>query len=314
MNTRIGERREVGWIVGAFLVLGLVAAIHFTVGWAPLLSPWTDVQPGVLATGAGLVVGSYAVRSIRIQTYFRPITSGRFPGVFRLVLIHNLLNNLLPMRTGEASFPVLMANRFSVAYSRSIPALVYLRVLDLHFVLVLGGIVLLLGRSQLGWAILLLLAPIPYGAFRLQEGLQKRLVDRPGRIAKLGQSILEGLPSSAGVFWSTWLWTTVNWSVKLLVLAWVLRSFAPIPFPTALLGATTGELSSVLPFHGIAGAGTYEAGILAGLLPLGIELEEALKGAVNLHLFVLGVAILAGIVATLIPTPPEASGEAPKLS
>ncbi len=52
-------------------------------------------------------------------------------------------------------------------------------------------------------------------------------------------------------------------------------------------------MSSVLPFHGIAGAGTYEAGVLAGLVPLGVEMEVALRAAVNLHLFVLGSSILA---------------------
>ena len=74
-----------------------------------------------------------------------------------------------------------------------------------------------------------------------------------------------------------------------------------MPFSSALVGTTTGELSSVLPFHGVGGAGTYEAGMLAGLLPLGITLESALKAAVNLHLFVLGVSILAGVLAALAP-------------
>ena len=86
-----------------------------------------------------------------------------------------------------------------------------------------------------------------------------------------------------------------------MVFAWILRTFSPMPFSYALLGSATGELSSVLPFHGIAGAGTYEAGVLAGLVPLGVEMEAALKAAVNLHLFVLGASILAGALAALVP-------------
>jgi uncharacterized membrane protein YbhN (UPF0104 family) len=300
-----------GWAVGASLSLCLVVVVHFTVGWGPLLAPWTRVQAWVLLVGVFLVVGSYAVRTVRIHNYFRPATSDRFTGVFRLVLIHNLLNNLLPMRTGEASFPVLMASRFSVPYSRSIPALLYLRALDLHFVLLLGGIILLLDRTRSAWALLIPLTSIPYGFFRLQQPLGRRLAAREGRIASLGRGILDGLPASERLFWTTWLWTAVNWSAKLLVLAWILMAFSPMPFPAALVGATTGELSSVLPVHGIAGAGTYEAGILAGLIPLGIELEAALKGAVNIHLFVLGVAILAGVLAALLPIRRNGSDEGP---
>jgi uncharacterized membrane protein YbhN (UPF0104 family) len=297
--------------VGVLLCLALVLVVHFTVGWGSLLAPWTSVRPWVLFVGSTLVVASYAVRTIRIHGYFRPATSGRFLGAFRLVLVHNLLNNLLPMRTGEASFPVLMANRFSVAYSRSIPALLYLRALDLHFVLLLGGLVLLLDRTGIAWVGLLLLAPVPYGLFRLQEPLGRKLAGHEGKIAGIGKQMLAGFPASPALFWTTWLWTAVNWSVKLMVLAWILQAFAPMPFPAALVGTTTGELSSVLPLHGIAGAGTYEGGILAGLVSLGIELEPALKGAVNLHLFVLGISILAGTLAALFPVRKEAPDEAP---
>ena len=86
-----------------------------------------------------------------------------------------------------------------------------------------------------------------------------------------------------------------------------------MPFSSALVGTTTGELSSVLPFHGLGGAGTYEAGMLAGLVPMGITLESALKAAVNLHLFVLGVSILAGGLAALVsltgPSADESTGD-----
>ena len=277
MSAHQGGRSGLGWAVGGLLTAGLAAVIHLTVGWGPLFVPWTTVQPWTLAAASALVVCSYGVRTIRIQTYFRPATSGRFSAVVRLVLIHNLLNNLLPMRTGEASFPVLMARRFRVEYSRSIPALLYLRALDLHFVLMLGGFVLILDRASLGWILLLLLAPLPFGFFLLQESFGRRLAGLDGRMASVARTGLEGLPSSSTLFWATWFWTAVNWSVKLLVLAWILRAFAHMPFPAAFLGTTTGELSSVLPFHGIAGAGTYEAGVLAGLVPLGIELEPALQ-------------------------------------
>jgi hypothetical protein len=86
-----------------------------------------------------------------------------------------------------------------------------------------------------------------------------------------------------------------------MVFAWVLRAFTPMRLSTALMGSVTGELSSVLPFHGLAGAGTYEAGVMAGLLPLGIAPGPAVTGAVNLHLFVLGASVLSGTLALLLP-------------
>lgn len=300
-----GGRQILGWTIGIILLVGLVALVQYAVGWGALLAPWKEIQPRFLAGSLVLVLGSYVIRAIRIHEYFRPATRGRFPRSFRLVLVHNLFNTLLPMRSGEASFPLLMSREFQVPFSRSIPGLVYLRVLDLHFVLSLGIAVLLWDRGTLGWLFALLLAPIPYGIFRIQKGLRVRLAAGRGRIARLGVETLRGLPASAGLFWKIWLWTVVNWTVKLMVFAWVLRAFAPMPFSFALLASTTGEMSSVLPLHGIAGAGTYEAGVMAGLVPLGVDMEAGLRAAVNLHLFVLGASILAGVLALLFPFAPK---------
>jgi hypothetical protein len=309
MSSGESDRSRLGWAFGAVLMIGLVVLIHLSVGWGVLLAPWMEIRPGALGAALGLVLASYAVRTIRIQEYFKPVTAGRFFRTFRLVLVHNLLNNLLPMRSGEASFPVLMAKVFQVSFSRSLPALFYLRVLDLHFVVLLGTGFFFWGRIDLAWALVLLLAPAPYGLFRAQRWLDGRLSTREGRMATLGREAIQGLPSSSGLFWRIWFWTGLNWSSKLLVLAWILQAFTPMPFPTALVGSTTGELSSVLPFHGIAGAGTYEAGVMAGLVPLGVDLEAAFKAAVNLHLFILGVSILAGSLAAFFPFAKEGVDE-----
>lgn len=284
-----------GWVIGIGLFVGLVYLVHVTVGWRELVRPWQTLPPGGLTAAFALVVGSYAIRTVRVHRYFRPVTVGRFFRTFRLVLLHILFNNLLPMRSGEASFPVLMKREYGVTYIRSVGALLYLRLLDLHFVLLLAAAVLLHGTAGIGVLVALVLAPIPYLAFRFQE----RLRDRTHPDTWLGR-LAAGLPDSKPLFWATFGWTAVNWTVKLAVFAWVLRLLEPMPYTTAILGSVTGELSSALPFHGLAGAGTYEAGVLAALVPLGIQTEAALRAAVNLHLFVLGASILSGVLALLL--------------
>ena len=53
-------------------------------------------------------------------------------------------------------------------------------------------------------------------------------------------------------------------------------------------------------------------------MPLGVPLDSALAGAVNLHLFVLGVSVLSGIAALTIPAArslpnPETLGDGAQL-
>ncbi|VAW96580.1 hypothetical protein MNBD_GAMMA20-1008, partial [hydrothermal vent metagenome] len=50
-----------------------------------------------------------------------------------------------------------------------------------------------------------------------------------------------------------------------------------------------------------AGAGTFEAGVVAALLPFGIDAKTALQAAVNLHLFILGSTLLAGLLSLALP-------------
>ena len=294
-----------GWVLGIAIFLALAVILQATVGWRALLDPWRRMPPGSLVVALLLVLASYVVRTVRVHQYFQPDTGSRFLRTFRLVLLHNLFNNLFPMRSGEASFPILMNRDFKVPFSRSVPGLVYLRLLDFHFLLVLGGVVLFARGGQPGWLAVAALAPLPFLALRAQERLLVHLRDREGRVVGLLEKGLRGLPSTSALFWTTWLWTGVNWSAKLLAFGWILQIFVPMPYPVALLGSITGEISSVLPVHGLAGAGTYEAGILAGIVPLGVKADAALAGAVNLHLFVLGASVLGAVVGILLPVGPK---------
>jgi len=303
-GTPTGPQRRLpilGWFLGVGLFLALLLLVHLAVGWKAILAPWKETPLAVLAAAYFLVLGSYALRTVRVHLFFTPDTAGDFPRSFRLILLHNLFNNLLPMRSGEASFPILMKRDFGISFSRSVPGLFYLRLLDLHSLLLLGGIVLAWNRGWTAWGVVATVLPLPFLAFLLQERIRPKLAAtkrRPGELLKKGMT---GLPRTRAVFWWTWLWTGVNWVVKLLVFAWILRAFTSVPLGPSLLGSITGEMSSVLPIHGVAGAGTYEAGIAAGLLPFGVEPATALQGGVNLHLFVLGASLLSGALSLLVP-------------
>jgi len=323
-----GRGTFVGWVLGIGLLAALALLVHSAVGWSQLLAPWGALSFLNLLLALGLTFLSHAVRSVRLQRYFYPDTRGSYLRTFRVQLLHNLFNNLLPMRSGEASFPILMKRNFRVPLTRSLPGLLFLRLLDLHFLLFIGIVGMAWGGTLETWFLVVLFAPIPLLGFLAQDSLKNRLDPATGRgeeggvnqgacsgenevsghqktgLPGLIRRSLDGFPATRRLFWGIWLLTGVNWTVKLLVFAWVLVLFSPMPYLFALLGTITGELSSVLPVHGIAGAGTYEAGIMLGLLPGDMDVRMALAGAVNLHLFVLGTSILFGVVALLIPRGP----------
>ncbi|WP_018233013.1 lysylphosphatidylglycerol synthase transmembrane domain-containing protein [Thioalkalivibrio thiocyanodenitrificans] len=291
-------------LLSAVIFIAFVVFVEAWFGWRALLSPWRDVAlPGVAAAVA-LTLFTYWLRALRVYDYYRHGMRGRFLVCLRLTLVHNLLNNLLPMRTGELSFPVLMARHFQVPPTHSVPVLLWFRLMDLHtlglFAWVAAGASLLGPWAALsGAAVWLALLPV---AQRLAPRLRDRLGDpQGGRVRALLYRAFDALPDSPRTFWRAWAWTFANWLLKLAVFVWVLGLFLEVPGAAAWLAVIAGDLTSVLPVHGVAGAGTYEAGVVAALLPFGVTADAALAAAVNLHLFLLGSAVFGGLLTFTLP-------------
>lgn len=288
--------------IAFLLLIALVVGVQVYVGWPRLLQPWLTVPVPLLAAAALLVISTYGLRAVRLYDFFADEVNGRFPLAFKLMLQHNFFNNLLPMRSGEIAFPVLMNRYFGVPAKRSVPALIWFRLLDLHTIGLVGlwalGALWLEPLPLIGISLVWL--SLPWWAYRLNAWLLRRIPETRGGLAGLVRTALEGSPTSRGLMLRAWSWTLVNWVVKIGVFAWVLALFADLTLPGAVLGVFGGELTSVLPIHGVAGAGTYEAGIVAALLPQGVNGESALTAAVNLHLFLLGVTLLGGLFSLIL--------------
>ena len=289
--------------IGLILFIALVVLVERVIGWTALLAPWRTLPPGPLAAAIILVFATYGLRALRVHDYFRSDTRGHFATVLRLSLQHNLLNNLLPARSGELSFPVLMSRHFAIPALRSVPALMWFRLLDLHTLLACG--LLVTGDSLLGpgwaWPLTLGWMLLPWLGFRVLAPRLSRWRLPEGKLGALLHQAAQALPLEAPLFWRSWLWTLLSWGIKLAVFAWILGLFAVMSSGTAWIGVIAGDLTSVLPVHGVAGAGTYEAGVVAALLPFGLDAKTALQAAVNLHLFILGSTLLAGLLSLLLP-------------
>ncbi len=313
-----GRGRWIRLALGTAIAVAFAAAVEWYLGWGRLLQPWRELPVVVVAVPAALFLASHGLRALRVHDFFGDAVRERRLACLQLVLRHNLANNLLPMRAGELAFPVLMARRFGVAAGESIPGLAWFRVLDLHAigVLALAALAPYAPATAVAGIALAWLA-LPWLLFRRGRPLAAAVVERaPRRLRRLLERLLAGVPAEASRFWRSWAWTLGTWTLKLASFAWVLLLFAPLTPSAAVFGAVAGELTSVLPVHGIAGVGTYEAGVVAGLAPGGGEPAALVRAAVNLHLFMLGVSVVAGAVAALPwgrarpeRPPPHDSGE-----
>ncbi len=292
--------RPRAWLIGGCLLLALIVLVQWLIGWPAMLAPWRTFSPLLLGSLLALTLMSYLLRAWRVQRYFAPQLDGRLVATFKLSALHTTANVLLPMRLGELAFPWLMRRYFGHNLLATGVALLWIRVLDVHCLVLFGWIALWLHQPNLFFIIAALLWVGTLGWLQQATVLVQRWRPPP-RWATLLQQLTTAVPQLPGQIVQLYLLTVLSWLTKLIAFAVVLQQVAGLASWQALAGALGAELSSVLPIHGIAGAGSYEVAAVAALVPLGVDASTALAAAVNLHLFMLAASVLIGTVALLLP-------------
>ena len=296
------RERLVRQLLGISIAIGLVTVVEIYVGWIAVLAPWLRVSPIALMLPTLMVLGSYLLRSARLMDWFYPIPSG---AAIKIMLQHNLWNNLLPMRTGELSFPVLLQRHLQIAPSQSLVALAWFRILDLMCLL-------LILASTYAWLqgfpflilflLIAALAFLPLAHYLLLNMLPKVTASLPSWLSEKLNLLVNAMQLELSKLWRCLGWTFANWALKLVAFGYVFTLFADVNMQTGIISAIGGELTSILPIHGVAGAGTYEAGVVGLSLTTTVDTETALAAGVNLHLFLLSITLLTGIGSQLLPS------------
>ncbi|MDH2435817.1 lysylphosphatidylglycerol synthase transmembrane domain-containing protein [Pokkaliibacter sp. MBI-7] len=291
------------WCLAIALCLGLILWVQYDLGWNRVLAAWQLLPPAQVGVFVCLTLLSYLLRAYRVF-YLLGRTAGHpFPSYIRINFLHNALNILIPMRLGEASFPVLMKRTFAMPYSQSAVGLLWLRLMDLHWLLLLLSLMLCI---SFGWIFTLLpvaLLMTPVLALHLLHLHRNQLIssDLPGSsLRRLVVRLLSyPVPSNAQLT-RLYLMTAGLWSLKLAVLTLLMLSFVPIAPLQCLLAVISADISSVLPIHGLGGSGTFEAAMVFALAPFGVATSTTLLAAVNVHIYMLSVILLTVPIALLI--------------
>lgn len=279
------------WLTMLLMLAGLVWWVERRIGFAELLRPWARFPVAELLLLVMLTALSYLTRALRLRDFYRTRLHGPFSCYLRITVLHTAMLNLLPMRSGEAAFPLLMKRQFGRRYLESTADLIWLRFADLWTLLWLGVVA---AAWHLGGWLWLLVVVLPVPLLMLhpfRSTVLGRVRERHGRGARALRVLLGGLPDGYGLYLRLLSWTLLTWALKLGAFVSVAGFFIDVPLISLIPGVIAAEVSNALPVQGLAGFGSYEFAMVIGSQWVQAPHDALLSAAVNLHLFLLACTL-----------------------
>jgi uncharacterized protein (TIRG00374 family) len=268
-----------------------------------------DANAWWLLPALGVLALANLVRAVRWQQLYSPETRPPLRPLTAAMMIGLAVNNLLPLRAGEAARILALGRSAGVSRVETLATVALERVLDVFCLIVLLFAALPL-LPEIGWlrpaaALALLLAALLVALAVVGERPFDALAKRSTRLAPALRSTARGLIglrnpriAAAGFFLTCGSWILVALSFWLVTRAF---DFELAPAAGLLVLAAVG-LSMVLP--AAPGAlGVFEAAAVLALAAYDVPRSQALSYAFVLHGLNLFPYLVAGAIAVRFTRP-----------
>ena len=286
--------------------LKLLLAIGLLIATVSIASSLLDLTAVVTAFGSLsahtilviLLLGSvsWLLRGLRTWLLFEQVPLLEALG---MSFVHNTANNLAPMRLGELALPILARWLGKVEFSIGLTSLLWIRLLDFISLVGISFCILLLPSA--GSVMLALLAALIFlTPLLIAVVVPKTQGLRLPKILEQARSQLIFESQNGQRLHRMWRLTILAWLAKILGMAILLATLSGIAVTDVIATILGAELSSILPIHGLAGAGSYEAGGIIGSTFVGLSPILALEMTIQLHIYVLSLTAVFGILGVLL--------------
>ncbi len=287
------------WLKLVVAIVLLLATIWIVTGLVDLTSLMNAI--GSLPVRTMLIVFllgavSWFLRGLRTYILFEKVPLAQSLG---MSFVHNTANNLAPMRLGELVLPALARWMGNIEFSVGLTGLVWIRLLD--FISLIGISVCIILLPSAGAIMLVLLAALIFLTPLLMAVVVPKIqhIWLP-RILEKARDQLIFEARNGRRLQQMWRLTILAWLSKLVSMGILLAALSGIPMTDLMATILGAELSSILPVHGLAGAGSYEMGGVLGSSLIGLSPILALEITIQLHIYVLSLTMVFGILGVLL--------------
>ena len=294
-------------IIAVIITLFFVGILFTQISPGDIVRTLSQINPLCLLAGFFLYIGCYIFRSVRFYYLLKkeiPVTD-----LFSVVCLHNLINMVLPAKTGELSYVYLVNKHHGRTIGEGIASLIIARIFDIisistlflvSFIIVVHsltanttlvyGVILVLGLF-----IVLLFFFLNKSRTFLQAGVnlcscagidKTRVVNY---ILKKGEETVFALENARTTneyslitifLQSLGIWGCMYAFIALMVISMDVHAGLFAIF----FACTFAFMTAILPVQGIGNFGTFEAGWTVGFLSIGVPPELAVSTGFGIHI------------------------------
>jgi uncharacterized membrane protein YbhN (UPF0104 family) len=309
-------------VVSILLAILIISVCLIWVGAEMFINAWTALPLLYIEAVFGLFTLSLFLRSWRARMVLLGCFCAPSIRFFLITTLHNAANQVMPMRSGEMTYPYLFKKYAGFLISKGAASLLVIRLYEV-FVLViilLLGLIWLKSEGETGILIGSAAAVLAVTAFLfwrqlpglllMLEGLIKRVRYRSGEkdistnrqdsfLYLLAQEVAK--PISISVHLGLALSSLANWFV-IIALFWCVLSGVGINlgFAEAVVGSSICGLGQLVPLGTIGNFGPIEAGWTLGFALVGVEVKAALSAGIIMHLLVFASSLLLAFISWVV--------------
>lgn len=309
------KRSTLARAAALILTVVLLAVLFSQVDLSDVVATIAGVNPLYLVAGFLLYSCSYFFRALRFHILLNREVELRT--LLPIVCVHNMVNSLLPARTGELSYVYLLKKVDGRTTGEGIATLVVARVFDCIAIAVLflcslslisdlpnfirdslimvvfavfALVVVLGGLLYSGRSFLVAIHPLFQTSIMKKIGLRDFLLRKSDEIVDALGHVATTKSTSKVFILTLFIWIS-NYVVMYLLISGMNIA---LPLQVTILGGTFILLTTVLPIQGVGGFGTTESVWTLVFVPLGMSFDSALVSGFSYHIIVVGFYVVLG--------------------
>jgi uncharacterized protein (TIRG00374 family) len=294
----------------SLLVIGYVIA---KLDWQTVQKILSQIDLLWLAAAFGIYLLNYALRSLRFQMLLN-LKAIPFQHLLGVTNLYGMYLYLMPAKSGELSYPILLKNRLNVPLPESTATLIAARFFDFATVALFLPAVLITFWNQIHpWvrvgALLFIGSVFLFGSVilwfvRRPFGIKRFPQTKPDKkfplVIRLWHGLAKLIDSLQAIdqrrqYWRLWLLTIAIWICVQTNFYFIVLSLGEsLNFLQMIVVSIIMVPMTLLPIQGFANLGTHEIGWTAAFALFGYPESTALNIAVSSHIVLLLFVLLLG--------------------